>query len=957
MKTIFTKFILFFALFVSYLLSAQTYNYTWMKGTPSTSLAVYGTLGVANASNNPGSQNEGITWTDQSGNLWLFGGNGYNNSNSGGLNDLWKYSPLTNNWTWVNGSGLVGQTPVYGTLGVSSASNNPGGRVSSATWADASGNLWLFGGSTAVGVCNDLWRYNITANQWTWMGGSNTPSQTAVFGSIGVLSTTNIPGASYNFASWKDTSGNFWLYDGVRGTEVWKYNPSAAQWALMSASSTNTAFAVFGTKGVPSSSVNPGARQYSRGVADASGNLYVFGGKIYTATGFGRSNDLWKYDISINQWTWVSGTGALGANDFGVYGTQGVFSSTTVPGSRFGHVLWIDGTNKLWLFGGEYLNLVGLYGLNDTWCFDITTGQWAWMKGSSTAFLIQLPSYTGAVYGTQTVPAVSNTPGWHSYASYWPYDPAALWMFSGNDFYPNTELWRLNSCTPSSPVSISSSQATLCTGATAILTASGASGTYSWNTGTQTSTISVSPSITTVYQAVSNGTCYSAANFTLPVQSQAISIFSATNTLCSGQSTSLTASGASTFTWNSGQTGSVVVISPLTTTIYSVSGANSCTPSASYTQVVNPSPMLNISSSPSVSCSGNPVFISVSGAVSYNWNNGQTTSSFSNSPLSTTVYSLTGTTNGCTSSATYTQVVNSNPVLNVSSSPSVSCGGNPVFISVSGAVSYNWNNGQTASSFSNSPLSTTVYSLTGTTNGCTSSASYTQIVNPSPVLNVSSSPSVSCSGNLVFLSVSGAVSYSWNNGLTTPSFSASPFSTTVYTVTGTTGSCSTIRSFTQQVLPLPNIHVSGSTNARCMGEALLLIASGANTYTWSLQGLTTPVIQVSPALTTTYTVTGANNSGCKALAAVTVTVLNCTDFREYAGEENYFSVYPNPASTPFTIRTAGVGILKVINSLGQLVLEQKLESETIVIHDRLLPGIYYCTINGIGKTLKLLIQN
>lgn len=265
MKTIFTKFILFFALFVSYLLSAQTYNYTWMKGTPSTSLAVYGTLGVANASNNPGSQNEGITWTDQSGNLWLYGGQGWTNTSFGSLNDLWKYSPLTNNWTWVNGSGLVGQAPVYGTLGVSSASNNPGGRNSSAAWADASGNLWLFGGYTVVGVCNDLWRYNIAINQWTWMGGSNTPSQTPVYGSMGVPSATNIPGASYTFVSWKDGSGNFWLYDAIDGTEIWKYNPSTAQWAWMSGTNIGTVTPIFGTLGYPLQACSPekdGQKEY-----------------------------------------------------------------------------------------------------------------------------------------------------------------------------------------------------------------------------------------------------------------------------------------------------------------------------------------------------------------------------------------------------------------------------------------------------------------------------------------------------------------------------------------------------------------------------------------------------------------------------------------------------------------------------------------------------------------------
>jgi len=813
MNTIFTKFIVTLTTFTSYLLTAQTYNYTWMKGAPSSSSAVYGTLGVASSSNNPGNQSNGITWTDQSGNLWLYGGYGSTNTSFGYLNDLWKYSPGTNSWTWVNGSGFVAQAPTYGVLGVSSASANPGGRNSAAAWADASGNLWLFGGMVNGSIYNDLWRYTISNNQWTWMGGSTTPSQTAVYGSMTVPSATNIPGASYDFVSWKDASGNFWMYDAVDGTEIWKYNPSTAQWAWMNGTNTGTVTPVFGTMGVSSSSVHPGER-WTQGVADASGNLYVFGGKVYTSTGTRGRNDLWKYTISNNQWTWIGGSQST--NSAPSYGTQGVFSSTNLPYGRYGHVLWLDNNNKVWVFGGEYQTLTGIYWLNDTWCFDITTGQWAWMKGNNTSFTWS-SSGSGAVYGTQTVPATANTPGWRVSAPYWPADPAALWIFSGMEWIGSNELWKFNGCSSTSTISISSSHATLCAGATATLTASGSAGTYSWNTGAQTSTIAVSPSSTTAYYAMGSGTanCSTAGGFTLTVQSQTISILSSQGVLCSGQSVSLTASGAQTFTWNSGQTGPVLVVAPLATTVYSVSAANGCTSSASYTQIVNPNPVLTITSSPPVTCSGDPVLLNVTGAVNYSWNNGQMAASFSTSPLSTTVYTVTGTTNGC----------------------------------------------------------------------------------------------------------------------------------------------STTGSFTQQVLPLPTIYINGPANTICIGETVLLTAMGANTYTWSLQGLNSPVIQVSPPLATSYTVTGTNNNGCEGAAAVTVNVLNCIGLGDFNGEENSFSVFPNPASTLFTIRGTAGEVLKVINSFGQSVLEEKLESEAVVIDGRLSPGIYYCIISGITKTVKLVIQD
>ncbi len=812
MKTVSIKFLAILTLFVPKLLSAQAYNYTWMKGSPSASLAVYGTMGVANPNNTPGSQSNGTTWTDASGNLWLYGGKGFATTGTYDyLSDLWKYSPGTNNWTWINGSGTTSQVAVYGTLGVPSYSNNPGGRASSASWIDATGNLWLFGGLVNGNPCNDLWRYSITNNQWTWMGGSNTPSQTAVYGSMTVPSSTNIPGASYNFVSWKDAAGNFWLYDAIDGTEIWKYDPVTAQWAWMSGNNTGIVMPVFGTMGVSSSSVHPGER-YTEGVSDASGNLYMFGGDVYTATGFGRGNDLWKYTISTNQWTWIGGTQST--SSVGSYGTQGVFSSTTVPSGRYGHVMWMDSNNKLWVFGGEYGSLVGMYWLNDTWCYDIATGQWAWMKGSSTPFSFSTAWPTG-VYGTQLIPAAPNTPGWRTSATYWQGDPYALWIFSGMEWISSNELWRLSGCNSTNTISVSSSNSTLCPGATATLTASGSAGSYLWNTGAQTSTIAVSPSSTTVYYVVGSGTanCSIAGVFTLAVQPMSLSVLSSSVALCSGQSVTLTASGATTYTWNGGQTGPFLVVAPLTTTTYSVTGA---------------------------------------------------------------------------------------------------------------------------------------------AGSCSASANFIQFVNPTPLLTISSSSSLICRGDSALLNVSGALTYSWSGGQTSNSLSISPVSTTVYTVTGTAGGCSSTASFTQVVVPLPVLFVNGPSNTICSGQTVLLSAQGANSYTWNVPGINTPVIQVTPASTTNYSVTGTGNNGCVGAAMVTVSVSACTDLRKYGNEDNRLAVYPNPASTVFTISATAGETVKIINSQGLLILEQKLESGSLVIRDHLMPGVYYCITSG-EKSVKFLI--
>ena len=124
---------------------------------------IYGTEGVAGASNIPGSRQNALSWTDSSGNLWLFGGNGIGSTGGMGLlNDLWKYS--SGEWSWMSGSKMINQNGVYGIEGMLAPGNIPGARLVANGWVDSYGNLWLFGGYGAPGTgtegnMNELWMY------------------------------------------------------------------------------------------------------------------------------------------------------------------------------------------------------------------------------------------------------------------------------------------------------------------------------------------------------------------------------------------------------------------------------------------------------------------------------------------------------------------------------------------------------------------------------------------------------------------------------------------------------------------------------------------------------------------------------------------------------------------------------------------------------------------------------
>ncbi|MGA3263637.1 MAG: kelch repeat-containing protein [Terracidiphilus sp.] len=211
----------------------------------------YGTLGSPAAENIPGGRSGASSWTDSSGNFWLFGGNGYDANGDGCyLNDLWEYNPSSSEWAWMSGSSTRGtsicQPGVYGTLGTPAAGNTPGNRYGATSWTDDSGHLWLVGGygkdaNGNTGALNDLWEFSPSTTEWAWMGGSSTVGnnggQSGVYGALGKPAAANIPGSRYSAATWTDSSGHLWLFGGqgydTNGklgflNDLWEYQPATA---------------------------------------------------------------------------------------------------------------------------------------------------------------------------------------------------------------------------------------------------------------------------------------------------------------------------------------------------------------------------------------------------------------------------------------------------------------------------------------------------------------------------------------------------------------------------------------------------------------------------------------------------------------------------------------------------------------------------------------------------------
>ncbi len=339
-------------------------------------------------------------------------------------------------WTWMSGSDDRNISGVYGTQGTGSTSNYPGARSEHVTWIDSSGNLWLFGGSQDANYYNDLWKYTPSSGEWTWVSGSSSANQTGVYGTKGVGSISNYPGARLASNAWIDSSGNLWLFGGYGYGEsggsgymndLWKYEPTNGKWTWVGGSKATNQCGVYGTQGTGSTDNYPGARRRPVSWIDSSGNLWLFGGLGYGESGSASYlNDLWEYEPSNGKWTWV--TGSKTTNQCGVYGTQGAGSTSNCPGARYRLVVWIDSSGSLWLFGGFGYGESGSTScLNDLWRYEPSNGKWTWVGGSKTG------NQTG-VYGTQGTAGTGNYPGGRYGGLVWRDSSANLWFFGGGGY-------------------------------------------------------------------------------------------------------------------------------------------------------------------------------------------------------------------------------------------------------------------------------------------------------------------------------------------------------------------------------------------------------------------------------------------------------------------------------------------------------------------------------------------
>ena len=399
-----------FAFIILHSAFGQGGTWTWISGDSTLdSHGVYGTQGMPSVNNHPPGEYEPIEWKDKQGNFWIYGGT-YPN-----IDDLWKYSPFTNEWTWVKGDSTINKHPVYGIKGVASPLNNPGSRAyCAATWVDTTGNFWLLGT-----WYSDLWKYDISTNMWTWVNG-DTVWNAAVHGVQGVPSPLTLPGLRNETCSaWTDSLNNLWIFGGSGKddsanfgflNDLCKYDIATDEWTWMKGSRYMNASPNYGTIGIPDPNNDPGGRNTYTKWKDLQGNFWIYGGW--------STNDLWKYDLNTNQWTCMfNSNNPFG---FGNYHKLCEFDTSNVPDERYEHRSAVtDNQGRFWMFGGGN---GGAGADNDLWVFDSKKLQWNWIISNG---------YEPYKFGTKGVPSSSNMPYERMGAVAWWGNDNKFYLFGG----------------------------------------------------------------------------------------------------------------------------------------------------------------------------------------------------------------------------------------------------------------------------------------------------------------------------------------------------------------------------------------------------------------------------------------------------------------------------------------------------------------------------------------------
>ncbi|HOI00880.1 MAG TPA: DUF5011 domain-containing protein, partial [Bacteroidales bacterium] len=366
------------------------------------------------------------------------------------------------------------------------------------------------------------------------------------------------------------------------------------------------------------------------------------------------------------------------------------------------------------------------------------------------------------------------------------------------------------------PIANAGQDVGICPGVSTQLVATGGTD-YEWSNGGQAATQSVAPLVTTMYTVTvtdANG-CSAADDVIVTVHPLPGSIVQPME-ICMASCTTLTAPAGQEYLWSNGLTQGSIQVCPSNSQTYAVTVTNQYGCKATSYFIVQLKFLPFVYAGPDTDmCEGDTIELQVSGAGSYAWNTGNTSTQVLVSPSITTTYTVTGTAaNGCTATDAILVTVHPLPVTTITPVNPMVCAGSCMDLTASGGVHYAWNEGSSTAMIVVCPTATTLYQVTATNQfGCQGTAEVQAGIYPAITLDAGNDTSVYIGDEALLNPTIGngnIAQFQWTPALTLndPALMqplARPYETTTYTLEAGYGpGCTASDQVTVFVLPRGN---------------------------------------------------------------------------------------------------------------------------------------------------------
>lgn len=705
------------------------------------------------------------------------GGDSYEWSNGLGNNDSIVVSPITSTTYTVTVTSASGCTSTASKLITINSNPTPG--ISGTTSICVGQNTTL----TGTGGDSYLWSNGATSPSINVSPGSSTAYSVTVTSILGCTSTTSQI-VNVNSLPITSMSGTYLICSGqsttltANGGISYLWSTGATTQSIVVTPASNTSYSVTATNvSGCSGSVSQVITVMEYPIAAISGNTGVCAGQSTILTASGGSIYLWNngataasitvspitsttYNVTVTNAAGCSSTASqlVSVNSFltaGITGTDTICAgqSTILTGTGGDTYEWSDGSTTSSITVSP----------SSTTTYFVTASTASGCTGTTSKTITVSSNLSASISGESSICSGKNTTltvtGSGTYLWSTGQVSTSISVSPASTSTYGVTVTNASGCTGSASHEITvlstpnasiSGLNIVCEGQSTNLTASGGNS-YFWNTGSSSTSITISPNSTTTYTVTVTGAsgCTNTASLLVTVISNIPVSISGESTICSGNSTTLTATGEGNYLWSTGQTTASINVSPVSTTTYSVTVTNlgGCTGSASHELTVLTKPSVSISGLNAI-CEGQSSLLTATGGNSYLWSTTEITSSITVTPLINTTYTVTATAlNGCTSTANQLINVSTNIAINISPKDAYICPGESINLSVLGADTYVWSHSLgTNSTVTVQPTVNTTYSVTGTSSGCQGTAQVTVSILTGPKLVLSSDINNVCNG-------------------------------------------------------------------------------------------------------------------------------------------------------------------------------------------------------------------